>query len=151
MPLATTLLTESLAIAADGLHASAVSVGTGLTSAVDLGTFGQVLFVIDSGTLGSSATLDFTVTGSATSGGSYTAITGTAITQISASSKYALVLVSAEKIKSQVPTVRYIKGQVTVGTATSTVSILALGVITDYEPASANNPAAVVQTVALWR
>ncbi|WP_422929196.1 hypothetical protein [Singulisphaera sp. PoT] len=147
----TQLLTEALAVAADGLHASAVSVGTGTTGAIDLGTFGQVLFVIDTGTLGASATVDFAVVGSSTSGGSYSAISGTSITQINASGKYALVLVTAEKIQSLGTGIRYIKGQVTVGTATSTVSILALGVLTDYEPASANNPAAVVQTVNLWR
>ena len=78
----TQLFTEALAVAADGIHSASQSASEKLTGPVDLSKFRQVLFVIDSGTLGASGTLDFQVKGSNASGGTYTAISGTAITQL---------------------------------------------------------------------
>ncbi|MHC5544515.1 hypothetical protein ACYOEI_40310, partial [Singulisphaera rosea] len=69
----TELLSQSVAIAADGIHSASQSASEKLTSAVDLAAFPQVMFIVDSGTLGASGTLDFQVKGSSTSGGTYTA------------------------------------------------------------------------------
>lgn len=150
----TELLTEALAIAADGIHSASQSTSEKLTGAVDLAQFPQVLFVVDSGTLGASGTLDFQIKGSATSGGSYTAISGTAITQLvqaSNNNQYALVLVTAEKVNALGLGYRYVKGSLVPGTAASNSAVMVVGSNVRYEPASADNASSVVQTVALWR
>ena len=78
----TQLLTEALAVAADGIHSAPQSTSEKLTGAVSLATFPQVLFIVDTGTLGASGTLDFQVKGATSAGGTYAAIAGTAITQL---------------------------------------------------------------------
>ncbi len=50
----TQLLSEALAVAADGIHSASQSTSEKLTGPIDLSKFRQVLFVIDSGTLGAS-------------------------------------------------------------------------------------------------
>lgn len=147
----TELISQRNALPVDGIHAQAVSVGSALTGAVDLGAVRQVAFLVDSGTLGSSATLDFQLLGSATSGGSYTAITGTAITTITASNKYAIVSTTNEYINELALGYRYIKGQVTIGTATSTVAVTVIASDTEFEPAARLNAASVVQKLELFR
>ncbi len=148
----TELLTEALAVAADGIHSASQSTSEKLTEAIDLAKYPQVLFIVDSGTLGSSGTLDFQVKGSATSGGSYTAISGTAITQLvkaSNDNQYALVLVTAEKVQALGLGYRYVKGSLLPGTAASNSAVIALGVLARFQPETQD--ASVVQTLALWR
>lgn len=150
----TELLTESLAVAADGIHSASQSTSEKLTGAVDLSIFPQVLFIVDSGTLGASGTLDFQVKGSATSGGSYTAIPNTAITQLvvaSNNNQYALVLVTAEKINSLALGYNFVKGSLVPGTAAANSAVVVLGGLTRFKPASANQASTVEQTVTLWR
>src|SRR4051794_12619925 len=118
----TQLLTEALAVAADGIHSASQSTSEKLTGAVDLSKFPQVLFVVDVGVEGTSATVDFQVKGSATSGGTYTAIAGTAITQFvkaSNDNNYALVLVTAEKVQALGLGYKFVKGSLLPGTAAS--------------------------------
>jgi hypothetical protein len=150
--LITEYLSQHLAIAADGIHSASVSTSGATTGAVDLSKFRKVLFVIDTGTLGTSGTLDFQVTGSATSGGTYTAIPNTAITQIvkaSGDNKYAIVEVDSGKVGALNLGYLFIKGSLTPGTAAANSAVFVLGAYTRFEPASAQNPAAVVQTVVL--
>ena len=145
-------LSQSLAVAADGIHAASQSASEKLTGAVDLLKFKRAYFLIDTGTMGSSATLDFTVKASATSGGSYTAVSGSAITQLvkaTDDNKYAIVEVSSEKILAAGSTYRYIKGSLTPGTAACTSAVIVLGSLVNYEPASQYNATTVAQTVAL--
>jgi hypothetical protein len=102
--------------------------GTQLTAAIDMANVRRVLFVIQTGVLGASATVDFKITGSATSGGTYADVTGRSITQIvkaSGDNKLALLEVTAEQVGAQ--GWRYIKGSLTVGTAASIVGVVALG------------------------
>src|SRR3954471_9958067 len=138
----TQLLSEALAAAADGIHSASQSTSEKVTAAIDLARFRQVLFLVDSGTLGASGTLDFQVKGSATSGGSYTAISGTAITQLvkaTDDNKYALVLVTTEKINALGLGYKFIKGSLLPGTAASNSAVIAIGALTRFEPANANN------------
>jgi len=151
---ATELMTESLAIAADGIHSASQSTSEKLTGAVDLSKFRQVYFVVDSGTLGASGTLDFQVKGSATSGGAYAAIPNSAITQLvkaTDDNKYAIVLVTAEKISALGLNYGFLKGSLTPGTAAANSAVIVLGELARFEPTSSQNDATVAQTVALWR
>jgi hypothetical protein len=152
----TQLLTEMLAIAADGIHSASQSAAEKLTAAIDLTKFDQVLFIVDGGTLGTSGTLDFQVKGATTSGGAYTAISGTAITQLvkaTDDNKYALVLVTREKVNALGLGYKFLKGSLLPGTAAANSAVVALGFGPRFEPNSANNPASSIlaQTLALWR
>lgn len=146
-------LTQALAIAADGIHAASQSTSEKLTSAIDMQKFNRVFFLIDSGTLGTSATLDFSIKGATTSGGTYTTITGTAITQLvkaSNDNNYVLVEISSEQVIAANANYRYIKGSLTPGTAACTSAVVAFGSLARFEPASTKyNPAAVAQVLAL--
>jgi hypothetical protein len=102
------------------------------TSAKAIGPFNtkyfrRVIFDINLGVLGSSATIDFKVQAAATSGGTYTDVTGTAITQITAgATNFVRVEVRAE----------------TLGGA----SVVAYGVA-GYSPASDYNVVTPTQTI----
>lgn len=58
------------------------SAGTTTSSAVDMTGFGGGALLVNAGVIGSSGTVDCKITSSATSGGSYTDVTGAAITQM---------------------------------------------------------------------
>lgn len=137
----------------DAVHVGTATAATPkLTAAIDLSKFRKVVFIVDSGTLGSSGTLDFQVTGATTSGGSYTPIPGTAITQLvkaSNDSNYAVVEISANKIEDLALGYNWIKGSLLAGTANSTSAVIALGFVTHYGPAGDNNATSVAQVLAL--
>ena len=144
----TELLTQELAFLAAGLHAASRTATTYETGAVDMATCRQVLFVVDSGNAGTATgTIDFQLEGCSTSGGSYTLITGTSITQITADNKYALVLINQSKLVSLGLNYRYIKGKLTVGSATTVCAVTLFGSDARFEPTSASNTSAVVQTL----
>lgn len=150
----TQLLSEALAVAADGIHSASQSTSEKLTGPIDLSKFRQVLFVIDSGTLGASGTLDFQVKGSSTAAGTYTAISGTAITQLvkaTDDNKYAVVMVTAEKVQALGLGHAFIKGSLVPGTAAANAAVIVLGELTRFEPASDSDDPKVAQIVSLWR
>lgn len=148
----TQYLSQGLTIAADGIHSASQSTSEKLTGAVDLGTFRKVLFIVDSGTLGASGTLDFQVKGSATSGGTYTAIPGSAITQLvvaSNNNQYAFVEVDAAKVQGLGLGYRFIKGSLLPGTAASNSAVVVLGAHATVEPTSGNAATTLAQTVTV--
>lgn len=109
------------------------------TDVIDMLYFREVMFVVMAGDLGASATLDFLVNGDTASGGSYaTAITGKAITQLTQagtdSDKQVIVRVTAEEVAAQ--GLRYIRGTMTVGTATSDAGVAVFGSPFRYAPAA---------------
>jgi len=122
---------------------------TTLTDAIDLSKYRRVLFIIQAGALGASATVDFSVKGCATSGGSYVALdaTNAAITQLTKAgtddNKIVLMEVRAEKVAALNLGYIYIKGELITGTAASLCSVVALGAVANYQPASAGNLAVV--------
>jgi hypothetical protein len=131
------------------VYPSSQAAGTAATAAIDLSQARQIEFLVIVGTIGASATVDFQVTGSATSGGTYTAISGTSITQITASSKIAKVVVRVDQLNALGLGYNFIKGSITVGTAATGTCVIALGGDSTYEPASQFDLAAVSQTVIL--
>lgn len=150
----TELIGESLAVAADGIHSASQSTSEKLTGAVDLSKFRKVMFIIDSGTLGASGTLDFQIKGATTSGGTYTAITGTSITQLvkaTDDNKYSIVTITAEKVSSLGLNYAFIKGSLLPGTAAATASVTVLGEATRFEPAVDSDATTVAQVLNVWR
>jgi len=113
------LMSEYLAIVAT-IDPDAYATGTQLSDAIDMSVHQRVMFIVEAGALGASATLDFYVMESATSGGTYTRVSGKNITQLTQagtdSDKQAVVNVSADELSTGM---RYLKGSLRVGTATS--------------------------------
>ncbi len=127
MSFATEKMGERLPIVGQ-ISPASYSAGTQLTAAIDMANVRRVAFIVQTGVLGTSATVDFKITGSATSGGTYADVTGRSLTQIvkaSGDNKLALLEVTAEQVGAQ--GWRYIKGSLTVGTAASIVGVIALG------------------------
>lgn len=150
----TELFSEGVVVAADGIHSASQSASEKLTGAVDLSKYRQVMFVIDSGTLGASGTLDFQIKGSNLVGGTYTAIPSTAITQLvkaTDDNKYAIVCITSEKVSALGLNYAFIKGSLLPGTAAANSAVVVLGELTRFEPASDGDATQVAQIVALWR
>ena len=145
-------LSERLAVVAT-VDPDVLTAAAHTTDEIDMQKWERVLFIIQAGTLGSSATLDFVVNGGASSnaGSHSTAITGTAITQLtqagSDSDKQVLVEVSAEQVASQ--GLRYIEGVATVGTASSDGAIIVLGLHKDYSTAADYDLATVDEIISV--
>lgn len=118
---------------------------------IDMANFEQVMFIVQAGTLGSSATIDFQVYQSTASNmSSPVVISGAAITQLTEagtdSDKQAIVVVKQSDLTVGY---RYIRGTLTVGTATSDAGMIALGFYPTYGPASDYDLTSVDEIVAL--
>jgi hypothetical protein len=118
---------------------------------IDMSKHARVMFIVMAGDLGSSATLDYTVYGSASSNmASPGALTGKAITQLTQagtdSNKQATVEVTAEEVKAQ--GYRYIRGTLTIAVATSDAGVVGLADHSRYFPASELDLASVDEIVA---
>lgn len=139
-------LSQQLAVIGQYNPAS-IAASTVLTASIDMAKYRRVLFIVQCGVLGASATVDFTVTQSATSAGSYIALSpAKSITQLvkaSNDNSVALLEVAAEELTQGQ---RFIKGSITVGTAASILGVIVLAGDGRYHPQS-DNLAAVVQTV----
>ena len=118
-----------------------------LTSAIDMSLWSRLVAVVQAGTLGSSATLDFKLTDASASGGSYSDITGKAITQLTQAGtdadKQAIINLRFDELNEDA---RYVKAAMTVGTATSDCSVIVMG-LPRYYPASDNDLSSVDEIV----
>lgn len=142
-------LSEQLAIIGT-IDPDATAASTVSTDVIDMKHYRRVLFIVLAGELGSSATVDFEVNGDTASNGSFaTAITGKAITQLTQagtdSDKQVLVEVTAEEVAAQ--GFRYIRGDLTVGTATSDMAVVVLGSFLRYSDASQYDLASVDEII----
>lgn len=141
-------LSEQLAVVAK-LDPKSQSAATVTSDSIDMAKIKRVAFILQTGTLGTAATVDMAIKGDTASGGSYTTtITGKSIAQLvkaSNDNNIAIVEVSAAEVAAQ--GYRYIRASVTVGTAASLVSLVALGGNLAYSSASENDLAAVVEIV----
>jgi hypothetical protein len=120
---------------------------------IDMSDFEQVMFVVMVGDLGSSATVDFQVyQGNTAALGSPKVITSAAITQLTDAStdsdKQAIVVVKQADL-DEAGGFRWIRGTLTVGTATSDAGVIALGLYPTYGPASDYDLSSVDEIVTL--
>ncbi len=130
-------MSEGLVVLAT-LPSASQTTGAKAVGPFTIKSMNRVLFIIDVGTLGSSATIDFQIQSSATQGGSYVLVPGTAITQITAGASN-LVLVELKMETLAILGVGpWIKGVLTPGTAASQGSVIALG-SPKYSPGSDYN------------
>ena len=112
---------------------------------IDMQDFRRVIFILQAGDLGSSATLDYRVEGSAVVGMTSSGTVGTAATQLTQagtdSNKQVVIEVTAEQVAAL--GYRYIRDEMIVGTATSDCGSIALGQSAHYSPASEYDLASV--------
>lgn len=123
------------------------------TDVIDMRYWDTVVFVVMVGTLGASATVDFVVNYDTASGGSYaSAVTGKSITQLTQAGtdddKQVIVEVSAAELAAEGINARYLRGTLTVGTATSDAGLIAIGSRARYQPADDFDLASVDEIVS---
>lgn len=122
-----------------------------ITDEIDMKYWREVMFIVMVGTLGASATVDFSVKGGAsTNPGSHaTAVTGKAITQLTQaggdSDKQVLLHITADELADQ--GLRFIEGTLTVATASCDVAVVAVGSRARYQPAQDYDLASVAEIV----
>ena len=120
-----------------------------LTDAVDMAKWHEAMFILCLGNM-AAETIDFGVYESATSGGSYTAVTGKAATQLAAHASnndntQIVINVKAEELSSGM---RYLKGRAITGNSTGgPACVVALGLKPRHAPGSDDDLASVVQIV----
>ena len=140
---------ELLSIVAT-IDPASVAVGTVTTSWVSVANFHALVASIQTGALGTSATLDAKLQQALDSSGtSAKDITGKAITQIvkaTGDNKQALINVKPEELDT-VNGFGFVRLSITVGTAASLAGAQILGVNPRYASADALNQAAVAQIV----
>lgn len=141
-------LSEALPIVAC-IDPDAYGTGSQVGDVIDMLYFERVMFIVMAGTLGVTATLDFKVQECATSGGTFTDLTGKAITQLTQagtdSDKQAIVEVKADEMT---PGQRYLRGILTIGVATSDAGMVAVADTARWKPGSDLDLASVDEIVA---
>lgn len=145
-----TRLSEEIGVVAT-IDPDAYTAAAYTTDVIDMANLDRVLFIVMAGTLGSSGTLDFLVKGDTASGGSFdTTITGKSITQLTQAGtdddKQALVEVTGDEVIAQ--GFRYLRGTMTVGTATSDAGVVVIGSRRRYQPMTDHDLASVDEVVA---
>ncbi len=120
-----------------------------LTDAIDMSKFGEVMGVLLLGDM-ASETIDFEAQEAATSGGSYSTISGKAASQLAAhasnnDNKQIVINVKAEELSAGKQFVKF--RAVTGGATGGPAAVLALGMKPRFGPASDDDLADVVQIV----
>jgi len=124
--------------------------GALLSDAVDMSLFEQIMVIVLGGELGIGGTIAVKLTESAASGGTYTDITGKAITTLADSpadgnnDKQAIINLRGDEMTAGM---RYVKVSHTVATATSDSAVVVLGKGKSL-PASDNDLASVAEIVS---
>jgi len=118
---------------------------TTLTDAVDMSKWQEAMFILQSGVI--DQVVDFKLTSSTASGGTYQDIPSKSITQWAATkdNKQAIINLKSEEM---IAGDRYVKGSVTVGNGTSSlISAVCLGMKPRFAPANDDDLAGVDQII----
>lgn len=140
---------EQIAIA--GVVApGALTAGAKNSGWIDLAYYNQLMAVVSTGTLGSSATVDgkWQVADDSSGTNPIDAPGSTALTQIlkaSGDNKQAAHVLDPSRLTNM--TKRFARYVLTVGTATSDAAVVILGLQARHLPVTDNDPTSVVQTV----
>lgn len=150
-------MTQGLSIAAGPIHPASISAGTADTGGIDMQKFRRALFVLDVGAFGASATVDMKLqvsidnsafTDLATLMPTETNVAITQMVQAGGNNKIATLEVRADQLPLPAG-YRYVRARVTVGTAATILVCTPLGGEAVQKPGSAQNVAAVVQSVVV--
>jgi len=142
-------VSEQVAVLA-ALNPASVAASTVVTTWVPVANFHSIAAILQTGSLGASATVDAKLRQATDSSGTGAKdITGKSITQlVKASNDNNQVIVECRPDDLDTAnSFAYVALSVTVGTAASLISALLLGGNTRYAPASSLNAASVVQVI----
>ena len=130
------------------IASNAGTAGTFLSDAISLDADTGLRFVADinTGTIGSSGTVDAQFRWSATSGGTYATVTGTAMTQNTTGSKVDSIEVMVENILANFPLANYIKLQVITAVAATPFSAVIRGFDGAHKPVSSGTDQNTITT-----
>jgi hypothetical protein len=145
MPFALEQLTQALTILGK-LDPVSQSAATVTITDLDIKLVRRLMFLIQVGSVGGAGTVDAKLRASKTSGGTYTDVTSSSITQVTTSNKVVTIEVRDDQLENIVGAgYRYVQLSLTVGTNAVLISAIALGAEAEYKPAKANDIAAVAQ------
>lgn len=153
MVMKTTRPTDVIAVAA-AIDPDVTTAGTVTSGWVSMADFGVVMAIVMAGTLGTNATIDAKIEQATSAAGAGAKdITGKAITQITEagtdqSDTQAIIEVAGEDLDVD-GGFAFVRLSITVGTATSDVGGLVMGMDARYKPASDYDSAAVGEIVGL--
>ncbi len=117
---------------------------------LDLSKVRRLMFVLSIGSVGASGTVDFKLQASKTSGGTYSDISGSSITQVTAGNKVVTVEVRDDELTALVGQgYQYVRHNLVIGTNAVQVAVIALGGEAEYKPAKSQDIAAVTQRVVV--
>ena len=141
-------ISENLALVGR-VNPATVAIGTADTDVIDLSRFNRVFFSLLTGTLPAGATVDFKLQQSDLPGGTFTDITGKAITQLTQVGGHSNSQVIVEmRNEDLLDDRRYIRGRVTVGVAASPLAVIALAGEPRFAPIFDVDLASVLQILA---
>lgn len=143
-------ISERLAIVGT-IDPDAYGTGAQNSDIIDMKFWRRVVFIVMAGDLGSSATLDFKVQSGDSTLSDAADLTGKSITQLTQagtdSDKQVIVEVTAEEVAEAGD--RYIRGTMTIGTASSDCGVIVLGEPAHYtKDVTANDLSTVDEIVA---
>ena len=124
------------------------AIGTVYSDAIDSAAFDTTCWALMCGTLGSSATIDFKLQSSATSGGSYADISGKAATQITQAGTDQSDTQAVINCRAAESDNRFIRAALITGGATSDTAVIGLGLQPRHGPASDADLASVGELVS---
>lgn len=146
-------MTEELAFLAS-LAPQSLSTGTTnipSSNGVQFNSFKRIMWIIHTGALGSSGTVDFHVQASSVKASGYATLAGSAsnITQITTGSENIVTVEIKSEYFGSNAIGPYFRGSIVIGTAASLVSVLCLGTCLRYPANTSLNLAVVTQQIAL--
>lgn len=144
----TELLSQRLGVTSV-LYPASQSAATVNMAAVNLAKAAQHVFVVQTGTVGTNATVDFRVQGATASNGTYANINATAITQVTAANSVAKVVIRTDQVNALALGYTHVRGQLTVAVNACVVGIISFAGDAYNEPASGLDGNNVAQTVVL--
>lgn len=139
-------LTQGLSIPAAELDPVSQAAATVTSGAVDLAKFRRAMFIVMVGNVGGAGTVDAKIQQSATGSSGWSDVTGSAITQITASNKIATLEIRADQLSSGQ---RFVRLSLTVGTNAVLIAVLPIGGEAVQKPGNANDIAAVTQRLVV--
>ena len=154
MPFAMEQLTQGLTVLAK-LDPQSMNAGTDTSMTnIDLSKVRRLLLLLQTGSLGAAGTVDAKLRASKTSGGTYTDITGAAITQLTVGGSGGSKVCTIEVRDDQLETVvgagyKFVQVSITVGGNAVLIGAVVLGAEAEYKPAKSQDIAAVAQRVVV--
>ena len=139
-------LSQALSFAGAEIDPASADVGTVTTGGVDMAKFHRSLFVLLIGTVGDAGSVSAKLQQSANGSSSWTDVSGSSITLVTASNKVVTLEIRADQLGFAQ---RFVRLAVTIGGNAVQIAALALGGEAVQKPGSVNDVASVAQRLVM--